>query len=294
MIFSKKKKENFTLREKKICMANMAMHKGRELLHAKRNHLHLIYGEMFSVLALIFPLILCDLLSCVIEKDLVVTALYFGFAFFTALPMFFGLLKTAGNAYLGEDIDQRELFCAYESFHKYIRVLFLGFINLLKLITPISLGLILGVVLDKLLSLTALSPEIIAVLCIALWLLVAFLFYLPMQRLYATSYLVVCENFKTIEAIKCSWKITRGRVWQIIKLRIKLLPLTTVSVAVVCMPLFAYTLPYRLCIYSVVCNKLRTENDRSENPLRQYEEILNEISPEEEESEGEEEINEQV
>ena len=298
MIFSKKEKEGYTIsaRSKKICLANMAMSKGRELLHAKRNHLQLINGEMFFAIALIFPLIICSLLSFVIENDVAVTVLYACFAFFTAVPMLFGIFKMAGCAYHDEIVDQRDVFYAYASFHKYIKAIFLGLINLLKMITPISCGLILGVGLDKVLSVTVLSSELIAFLCIALWLAVAFLLYLIAQRLYAVSYLVVCEDLGVIEAIKYSWKITRGRIWQIMKLRIKLLPLTIVSIAVVCMPLFVYTVPYRLCIYSVVCNKFKKENDRTDSPAdRIYicEEILNEISPEEE-SEGEEEINEQV
>jgi len=297
MIFSKKKKDGTTesaWSNKVLSISKLSMCKGRELLLSGRNHLSLINGEMFSAIALVFPLIICNLLSGVVENDIAIVAIYALVVFLTATPVLFGVVKIAGGAYRGEAIDLRELFYAYASFLKYIKLIFLGLVNLLRLITPISIGLIFAVVLDKVLASTSISPRLVGLICIALWIFVTFVCTLFTQRLYAVSYLVICEDLGTIEAIKYSWRITRGYTWQILKLRVKLLPLTIGSIIVVCMPLFAYTIPYRVCVYIVMCNKLMAgeQTDALEYLSHLSEEISNVISPEEI-SEGEEEINEQ-
>lgn len=280
-----------TWSRKALSLSHLSISKARELLHAEGNHIKLINSVTIFVLTLIFPLLIVGVLSYVVNNNVILNVVYFALLIFTAMPIMSCIVRIAGMTYINRPNDLTEMFYGYSSIRSYGKAIFMSVISVLKLITPVSLGFLIGGIAYFILRQVLSLPESILPWCILIWAVTSIALYLPVLRLYATLYLVIQKNMGFPEAVRTSWNMTKGNLLEIIKLQIRLIPLTVASVIPVGMPLVLYTVPYRICVYCIACEKMKgaSVGDKSEvteksedgetDVLAQEKEINNDMCP---------------
>lgn len=256
--------------------------KAKQLLHSGENHIFLILAFIAAVGFAAVPLIITFMLSHFIE-DMILVAIMIVMEALVVLPVFLGIYRMAGLACRKECFGIIDIFYPFTSIKMYLRSILLSVINILRISTPISVGFILASVIIFCLKMTSLTYFVTAIIGGAVGFIGA-LALIPLSfKFYALTYLVVTEEMSVPAAICRSFRMTRGRLWQIVIQRIRIIPLTMISIATICLPLTLYTFPYLVCQYSVSCLRLAKHDT--------YDLLLNDIAPAES-SAGVEDINE--
>ena len=226
--------------------------KARELLFADGNYVALIFSVMIFALALVLPLVAYYLAYGYVEPTLLFVSLIV-LELLVAMPLLFGMFRIAGLASDRVATGLFDLFYAFTSVGSYFKVLLLGFIQIFKHATPISVGYILArlVIYAFKLPIEEMSYLVI------LFVLASYFACLPLVcRLYAVNMLVMADGVGVIKAVKLSWKYTRANKSFLIVFSLKMLPLLMISIAAILVPLLIYTAPLLFCAYSVICRKL--------------------------------------
>lgn len=261
--------------------------KARELLYAGQNHLELIISIIIAVTFCVVPIVACYLASEVIDEN-VLDILLMAIEIFISIPLFSGIYRMIGLAFKNKEYGLIDIFWAFSSIKNYFKVIFMNFISFLKTITPLSIGFILSTVAVEILGNLNIMHEL-AVAIGGMIMAVEVLLFLPLcSRFYAVRFLVTVEYCGVIQAVKYSWRLTKRNSVKLTLLNISLWPIALVSVVALLVPFIVYTLPFLICVYTVVCGKL-VRADETEKLLI---ELQNDICPEPI-AEGVEEINEQ-
>ncbi len=247
--------------------------KAKELLLADENYITLIFANIIFTFALALPLIAFYMLYGFINENYLILTFLLIEIFF-AFPIFWGIIRITGSALKKSDEGLIGVFYAFASIRNYLKVIFLGFIQTFKHLTPVSIGCVLA-------HLVIYACKIPSDLSI--WVIVAFVFavyalFLPIiGRLYVVNHLAVADDIGVIKSIKLSWGYTRKNLRFLIAFSLKMIPLLIVSIAAVCVPLVIYTMPFLFCTYAVNCRKLmlsQKQNDMCpENIFEGVEEI---------------------
>ncbi len=249
--------------------------KARELLFADENYITLILTVIIFAVALILPLIAYYIAYGSVNENYLILA-FLSMEIFLAFPLLFGIVRIAGLASKKADVELMDVFYAFGSVKKYFKVIFLGFIQAFKHLTPISLGCILAHLVIYIFKIRSdLSIGVIIVFALTVYAL-----FLPLiSKLYAVNLLTMADDVGVIKAIKLSWGYTRENVRFLIVFSTKMIPILIISIAAICVPLVIYTMPFLFCAYAVNCRKLiqtQKQNDISPVDISAGEEEINE------------------
>ena len=249
--------------------------KAKELLFADQNYITLILAVIVFALALILPLIAYYIAYGLVNENYLIL-FFLLIEFFVTFPLVFGIVRMVGLASEKFDMGLAEVFYAFGSAKKYFRVIFLGFIQIFKHLTPISLGCILAHLVIYVFKIRS---------DISIWVIIAFAvavyaLFLPLvSKFYAVNLLATADDLGVIKSVRLSWSYTRKNIRFLIAFSIKTIPLLIVSIAAICVPLVIYTMPFLFCAYAVNCRKLiqmQKKNDISPVEIFAGEEEINE------------------
>ena len=248
--------------------------KARELLFADENYITLILTIIVFAVVFMLPLIVYLAYGSVNENSLILA--FWLMEFFLAFPLLFGIVRIVGLASKKADIKLMDVFYAFVSVRKYFKVIFLGFIQIFKHLTPISIGYILAHLVVYIFKIRSdLSIWVVIVFALTVYAL-----FLPLiSKLYTVNLLTMADDVGVIRAIKLSWSYTRKNVLFLIAFSTKTIPLIMISIAAICVPLVIYTIPFLFCAYAVNCRKLiqtQKQNDISPVDISAGEEEINE------------------
>ena len=248
--------------------------KARELLLSGENYITLVFAIIVFALAAALPFVAYYMAYGSVSGELLIFA-FFLLELFTAFPLLFGILRIAGLASQKADVSIPDVFYAFGSIKKYLKVISLGFIQIFKHLLPLSLGYIIA---NTVIYVFNVSGDLAGWLALVIVLLAYALFLPLITRLYALNLLVMADDVNVIKGVKLSWGYTRKSTALLVGYSLKSIPLLIISIAAVCVPLVLYTMPFLFCAYVISCRRLIQKQ--------------NDICPEEI-SEGVEEINEQ-
>ena len=226
--------------------------KARELLFANGNYITLLFAVIVFAVALILPFIAYYIAYGSINENVLIL-IFLLIEWLLSFPLLFGIIRISGLASKKADTGLIDIFYAFESVKNYFRVIFLGFIQIFKHLTPFSLGFILAHLTVYIFKI----PSDLAIWVVIAFSVIVYTLFLPLIcRFYTVNILAVSDGVGVIKAIKLSWGYTRKNERFLIAFSLKMIPILIVSIAAICVPLVIYTIPFLFCAYAVNCRKL--------------------------------------
>ena len=164
----------------------------------------------------------------------------------------------AGLAYFHKDYAIIDVFYAFSSLKSYLKAIFVAFLGFLKLIIPASVGLVGYAIVYSILG----NANVSTIVAIIVGILVAVVIFVFAGRFYAVSYLIYVEEMTVLDAVKFSFRYTKGVTFRLTLTVARFLPLTLLSFVALMLPFLIYNFPFRLCLYPVICGELKREYER--------------------------------
>jgi len=231
--------------------------KAKELMLTGENHINILLGLIAVSSAAVAPMLICSMLYDQLG-DALYTLILLAMEFFFVLPMVFALIGMARAMSKGERVPFSKVFSPYASIKEYLRSIAMSLVaTVILVIMMFGVAIVIGSVPsffeeEPRIVETAIGA-IIGIIATALSVFLAF-------RLAAMPALLADGN-GFWRSVKLSFSVTRKKCLRMLGIMISFLPLTAISVLAVCVPLYVYTLPYLLCVYSVGVDEMINNNE---------------------------------
>lgn len=231
--------------------------KAKELMLAGENHINILLGLITVSSVAVAPILICSMLYDQLGDMLYILVLL-TMELFLVLPMVFALIGMTRDMSKGERVPFSKIFLPYASIKGYLRSF------AMSLATTVVLVMIIVGVSVVSMSVSSFFEEgskmVETAIGVTIGLAVTTLSVLLALRLAAMpAFLADGNGFW--RSTKLSFSITRKKSLRMLGLMISFIPLTAISVFAVCVPLYVYTLPYLLCVYSVGVDKMINNNE---------------------------------
>ncbi len=243
--------------KKLISSCRLIKAKAKELMLAGENHLNIILALITVSSAAVAPVLICSMLYGQLGEVLY-TLLLLSMELFLVSPMVFALLGMVRAMAKGERSPFSVVFSPYGSIKEYLKSLMMSLISAILL-----LMMIFGVAMLVGTAASLFNKEMAvveAVLSAFVGLIITVLSVLLTFRLMVVPALV-SDGVGLLRSVKRSFAATKRKGFRMLYLMLGLFPLTLISIIAVCVPLYVYTLPYLLCVYSVGVDALMKNNE---------------------------------
>ena len=276
-----------------IVNARLVNKRALGLMLAGSNYMTLVFSTVICIATSVIPYMVFALISEFMLPWFSFTVLFL-LEFMIFVPMVLGARRVAILASRGTRADIGELFFAFRTLKAYVRSLFLAAFLLIKFLLPIVVALFGSAVMSAMLDMTPLAGNASNILSCVFGVALFALMTVLISRFYGVAYVMLSDEdgeARIRSAIAESFRFCRKRCGFTVLSRIRMLPMTVVSVLLVMIPFVLFAMPYMMFAYGYRCRMI-CENTAPRKAV--FKPCENEENEEETESSAQDSIDEQT